>query len=514
MSYVGNTNTTQAFTPAIDYFSGNGSTVAFTLSRPVASVAQVQVVVNNVAQNPTDAYTVLNNTITFTGAPSSGTNNIYVYYTSPITQVIQPGQGTVSPTSLSTGGPVWNTSGNVGIGVSPNAWGTLSSALQIKNGATFVGYDSKYTIVGQNAYTTASADIYINNGFASQYYQVDGTHVWRYAPSGTAGASFSYTEAMRLDSSGNLGIGTSTPNSTAGFANITLNKSSGGIYDINVNGTLTGRYYATSSATFIGSVTSIPLVFNTGGTEQARINAAGVFCIGRTAPESSEKLSVNGAGRFEGGITLDNNGDSTEGGEIGLVAGTSYSSFGKSIDSFATDLRVFGGGTWQVSIFSTSGTANLSVQGSVSKGSGSFKIDHPLPEKADTHHLVHSFIEGPQADNIYRGKVTLAAGRAEVNIDTVSGMTDGTFVLLNRDVQCFTSNESSWDAVRGTVVGNVLTIECQNSSSTASVSWMVIGERQDKHMYDTDWTDENGRVIVEPIKPEPMTDRRTSMENK
>ena len=31
---------------------------------------------------------------------------------------------------------------------------------------------------------------------------------------------------------------------------------------------------------------------------------------------------------------------------------------------------------------------------------------------------------------------------------------------------------------------------------------MVIGERQDQHMMDTDWTDEQGRVIVEPLKPE------------
>ena len=63
MAYLGNTPTQQGFTPAIDYFSGNGSTTAFTLSRPVASVAQVQAVVNNVAQNPSSAYTVSSNTI-------------------------------------------------------------------------------------------------------------------------------------------------------------------------------------------------------------------------------------------------------------------------------------------------------------------------------------------------------------------------------------------------------------------------------------------------------------------
>ena len=100
MAFIGNTNTTQAFTPAIDYFSGTGSATAFTLSRPVASVAQVQVTIDNVAQNPSSAYTVSGNTITFTSAPLSGTNNIYVYYTSPITQVIAPGQGTVNLTSL------------------------------------------------------------------------------------------------------------------------------------------------------------------------------------------------------------------------------------------------------------------------------------------------------------------------------------------------------------------------------------------------------------------------------
>lgn len=122
MSYLGNTPTQQGFIPAIDFFSGNGITTAFTLSRPVASVAQVQATIENVPQNPGTAFTVSGNTITFDGAPASGTNNIYVYYTSPITQVIQPGQGTVSPSSLSTGGPVWNTSGNLGVGTSATTY--------------------------------------------------------------------------------------------------------------------------------------------------------------------------------------------------------------------------------------------------------------------------------------------------------------------------------------------------------------------------------------------------------
>jgi hypothetical protein len=148
------------------------------------------------------------------------------------------------------------------------------------------------------------------------------------------------------------------------------------------------------------------------------------------------------------------------------------------------------------------GTGAVYVNGSLSKNSGSFKIPHPLPSKNSTHALVHSFIEGPQADNIYRGVIDLVGGTATINIDTVSGMTEGTYVLLNTNTSCFTSNETNWDAVKGSVSGNILTINCQNSSSTATVSWLVIGERHDQHMKDTDWTDSDGKVIVEPLKEE------------
>ena len=134
----------------------------------------------------------------------------------------------------------------------------------------------------------------------------------------------------------------------------------------------------------------------------------------------------------------------------------------------------------------------------LSKDSGSFKIKHPVDSKKDSHYLVHSFIEGPQADLIYRGKVNLVGGSATINIDTTVGMTDGTFVALNTDIQCFTSNESGWTAVKGSVSGNVLTITAQDNSCTDTISWMVVGERQDQHMKDTGWTDSDGKVILEP----------------
>ena len=143
---------------------------------------------------------------------------------------------------------------------------------------------------------------------------------------------------------------------------------------------------------------------------------------------------------------------------------------------------------------------NVHIVNALSKGSGSFKIDHPLPAKTDTHHLVHSFIEGPRADLIYRGVANLAGGSATVNLDEAAGMSAGTWELLCRDPQCWIQNDSGWDAVRGSVEGNTLTIECAEASSGDTVSWLVVAERCDPHIMDTAWTDDDGRVIVEPEK--------------
>lgn len=140
---------------------------------------------------------------------------------------------------------------------------------------------------------------------------------------------------------------------------------------------------------------------------------------------------------------------------------------------------------------------NLTVSGTLSKGSGSFKIDHPL--KPDTHHLVHSFVEGPRADNLYRGTAQLVNGYAQVNLDEAAGMTPGTWVALNRDPNCFVQNEDGWTQVRGSVADGVLFIEAQEPVNHR-VTWLVIGERQDAHIRAADFTDDDGRVIVEPEK--------------
>ena len=146
------------------------------------------------------------------------------------------------------------------------------------------------------------------------------------------------------------------------------------------------------------------------------------------------------------------------------------------------------------------GGGGFKIYGNLTKSSGSFRIAHPLVGLSTTKDLVHSFIEGPQADLVYRGVVTLSSGTATVNIDNAARMTSGTFVALVNNVSCFTSNETDWTAVKGSVSGNILTITAENNTSTATVSWLVVGERKDPHMLQDASTDSDGRLIVEPDK--------------
>jgi hypothetical protein len=173
--------------------------------------------------------------------------------------------------------------------------------------------------------------------------------------------------------------------------------------------------------------------------------------------------------------------------------------YGQNKNVIFRGLHDAGGSGQDLTSFSIS-AQTIYLNGYVAKASGSFRIDHPLPALSETHDLVHSFIEGPQVDLIYRGVVSLVNGVASVNIDINSSMTEGTFEVLCREVQCFTTNETDWTPVRGKVTGNILNIEAQDPTSTASISWMVIGERKDKHIIESPMTDENGKVVVEPLR--------------
>ncbi len=86
-------------------------------------------------------------------------------------------------------------------------------------------------------------------------------------------------------------------------------------------------------------------------------------------------------------------------------------------------------------------------------------------------------------------------------------MTEGTFVALTRDVQCFTTNETGWTNVKGSVTGNQLTIIAQENTCTDTISWMVIGERQDDAVKQSGNTDADGKLILEP-------NRRTDLNSK
>ena len=153
-------------------------------------------------------------------------------------------------------------------------------------------------------------------------------------------------------------------------------------------------------------------------------------------------------------------------------------------------------------LMSLNSSGNLSVTGSLSKGSGSFDIPHPVTEGK---RLRHSFIEGPYADLIYRGTVTLGAEPVTICMDEQYGMAEGTWKALNTNPWSMVSAsgklvEWSLDECKLTITGDEGTV-CQ---------WMVIGERKDQHMIDTDSTDNDGRLVLEytpTAEPEDLHDQ-------
>jgi len=101
-----------------------------------------------------------------------------------------------------------DSSGNLGLGVTPSAW-TSGGNIQTGNNKAIIG-NGEYINIGTNWFFDGATK-YITNGRATNYFQAEGQHRWLTAASGTAGNAISFTQSMTLDSSGNLGVGTTSP---------------------------------------------------------------------------------------------------------------------------------------------------------------------------------------------------------------------------------------------------------------------------------------------------------------
>ena len=203
-----------------------------------------------------------------------------------------------------------NSSGNLGLGLGlvPSAWLASSKAIQVGDYASFWwdGYTGS-TAIGNNVYQSGNTtDNYIVSGVASTRYRLaGGAHAWFIAPSGTAGNAISFTQAMTLNASGNLGIGTTSPAAFTGFttnrtvlqiANTTSDSGQiilGGATNAllldynNAAGDVTIRNtYGASAAGALINIDSGTLVFRTGTsyTERMRIDSTGNLILNSATP--------------------------------------------------------------------------------------------------------------------------------------------------------------------------------------------------------------------------------------
>jgi hypothetical protein len=105
-----------------------------------------------------------------------------------------------------------DSSGNLGLGVTPSAWFSSYKTLQVSSNGSLTS-NTDFFAFSNNAFVNSSGnDIYLTTGFAGRYRHVasNGAHQWSTAPSGTAGNAITFTQAMTLTDGGNLLVGTTS----------------------------------------------------------------------------------------------------------------------------------------------------------------------------------------------------------------------------------------------------------------------------------------------------------------
>ena len=99
-----------------------------------------------------------------------------------------------------------DTSQNVGIGVTPSTW-NVGPAIEIRNkGNGFFNNGTNDLWIVSNL-TYNSGWFYASTNTTSSYELTGGSHIWYSSASGTGGTSATPTERMRIDSSGQVGVG-------------------------------------------------------------------------------------------------------------------------------------------------------------------------------------------------------------------------------------------------------------------------------------------------------------------
>jgi hypothetical protein len=181
---------------------------------------------------------------------------------------------------------------NLGVAVTPAAWSSGYKAIQIQGGALNSGATSQLDL-SQNFSNVGGTNIYTTTNAASLYRQDAGAHKWFNAPSGTAGNAITFTQAMTLDASGRLGIGTTSPASQLHIYPSTANVFTEGLR-VNREGQ-TGQYTIVNYASGIGRIVAVDSLFNAPSlgfftssdgstqTERARIDSSGNLLVGNTS---------------------------------------------------------------------------------------------------------------------------------------------------------------------------------------------------------------------------------------
>ena len=202
--------------------------------------------------------------------------------------------------------------GNLGLGVTPSAWSSGRKILQLPNGTAYSDIGG-YASVSNNWYFN-NAELYVANGYATRYYTGGGQHVWQNAANNGsgAGAALTWSTAMTLDASGNLGIGTTSPSSFLSTQRtLVLGAGSGDVGQTiytgsSSQGTLAFADGLTGDQQYRGYIAYIhssdALTFGSAGAERARIDSSGNFLVNNTSG------SVSGPGTGQAVIACSTSG--------------------------------------------------------------------------------------------------------------------------------------------------------------------------------------------------------------